>query len=101
MYAEVTAGGPGKFHAGQVCGAVPEAAAIHFSGLVMESLRVAQEPIWLPAKYALVELELTFPGAVAKLMDVDEDSVEGRMLFEPEQVVKTPVVQALELKAVI
>jgi hypothetical protein len=45
MYAEVTAGGPGKFHAGQVCGAVPEAAAIHFSGLVMESLRVAQEPI--------------------------------------------------------
>jgi hypothetical protein len=52
-------------------------------------------------KYALVELELTFPGAVAKLKEVDEDSVEGRMLFEPEQVVKTPVVHALELKAVM
>ena len=44
MYAEVTAGGPGKFHVGQVCGAVPEAAAIHFSGLVMESLMLAQDP---------------------------------------------------------
>ena len=52
-------------------------------------------------KYALAELELTLPGAVAKLMEVDEDRVEGRMLFEPEQVVKTPVVHALELNAVI
>ena len=52
-------------------------------------------------KYALAELELTLPGAVAKIMEVDEDRVEGRMLFEPEQVVKTPVVQALELKAVM
>ena len=45
--------------------------------------------------------ELTLPGAVAKLIEVDEDRVEGRILFEPEQVVKTPVVQALELKAVM
>jgi hypothetical protein len=37
---------------------------------------------------------------VAKLIEVDEDRVEGRTLFEPEQVVKTPVVHALELKAV-
>ena len=45
MYAEVTAGGPGKFHAGQVCGAVPEAAASHFSGFVIESLMLAQVPL--------------------------------------------------------
>jgi hypothetical protein len=49
----------------------------------------------------LAELELTLPGVVAKLIEVDEDKVAGRMLFEPEQIVIAPIVQALELKAVI
>ncbi len=49
----------------------------------------------------MAELAFTLPGAVAKLMEVAEDRAEGMRLFEPEQVVKTPVVHALELRAVI